>query len=225
LRWLARRLNAGAKSADRFALAGKSAGGAVPVGAGVPAPIGVDAGDEQSVRDFFSGASGSFDHLAMIIKAALPHDTFPEQRPETPCVAAFETKFWGQYRLARPRRGNGYDPTVRWCSLRASASRRGHPRHVRGQCDETPRTEALARVLAVGNSRRFRVNTVIARAGRRPGRSIRRSPKRFAKSWCSTCRWARLGGAAEIAEAYLYLFRQCLHYRQRGWWSTAASPC
>jgi NAD(P)-dependent dehydrogenase (short-subunit alcohol dehydrogenase family) len=52
----------------------------------------VDAGDEQSVRDFFRRV-GSFDHLAMIIKAALPHDTFLSSDLNA-VRAAFEGDFY-----------------------------------------------------------------------------------------------------------------------------------
>ena len=59
----------------------------------------VDASDEQSVVGFFQRV-GPFDHLAATIKPQLPSGRFLEN--EVGAVhAAFEAKFWGQYRLTK----------------------------------------------------------------------------------------------------------------------------
>lgn len=59
----------------------------------------VDATDDQSVAEFL-GRVGSFDHLAATIKPTLPAGGFVEN-DLLAVQAAFEAKFWGQYRLAK----------------------------------------------------------------------------------------------------------------------------
>ena len=59
----------------------------------------VDASDDQSVADFFRRV-GHFDHLAATIKPQLPSGRFIENDVGA-AVAAFDAKFWGQYRLAK----------------------------------------------------------------------------------------------------------------------------
>ena len=159
----------------------------------------VDAGDEQSVRDFFRRV-GSFDHLAMIIKAALPHDTFLSSDLNA-VRAAFETKFWGQYRLAR-HAAEWLRPDGSMVFTSGVASRRATP-GMSVVSAMNAATEALARVLAVELAP-IRVNTVS------PGLVDARpldpaQPERLQKL-VQYVPLARLGGAAEIAEAYLYLF-------------------
>lgn len=84
----------------------------------------VDASDEQSVADFFRRV-GHFDHLAVTIKPQLPSGRFLENDVDA-AIAAFDAKFWGQYRLAKHGaqyiRQNG---SIAFTS--GIASRRGYP--------------------------------------------------------------------------------------------------
>ncbi|MBK8384188.1 MAG: SDR family oxidoreductase [Candidatus Accumulibacter sp.] len=151
------------------------------------------------MRDFFRRV-GSFDHLAMIIKAALPHDTFLSSDLNA-VRAAFETKFWGQYRLAR-HAAEWLRPDGSMVFTSGVASRRATP-GMSVVSAMNAATEALARVLAVELAP-IRVNTVS------PGLVDARpldpaQPERLQKL-VQYVPLARLGGTAEIAEAYLYLF-------------------
>lgn len=159
----------------------------------------VDAGDEQSVRDFFRRV-GSFDHLAMIIKAALPHDTFLSSDLNA-VRAAFETKFWGQYRLAR-HAAEWLRPDGSMVFTSGVASRRATP-GMSVVSAMNAATEALARVLAVELAP-IRVNTVSP--GLVDARPLDPAQPERLQRLVQYVPLARLGGAAEIAEAYLYLF-------------------
>ncbi len=65
-------------------------------------PVGievVDACSDASVSAFFSRV-GTFDHMAVTIKPNLPSGAFLDNDIAT-VQAAFDTKFWGQYRLVK----------------------------------------------------------------------------------------------------------------------------
>src|SRR5512139_1617472 len=116
-------INAGAqlviasRTRDKLNAAAKQLGGCVHTEM-------VDAADEQSVVDFFRRV-GHFDHLAITIKPQFPSGRFLENGTGA-AMAAFDAKFWGQYRLAKHGaqyiRKNG---SIAFTS--GIASRRGYP--------------------------------------------------------------------------------------------------
>jgi len=84
----------------------------------------LDATDEHSTTEFFRHV-GSFDHLVISIKPSIPTGSFLENAMAA-VGAAFDAKFWGQYRLAKhgaPHiRPNG---SITFTS--GTASRRSYP--------------------------------------------------------------------------------------------------
>ncbi len=159
----------------------------------------VDAADEQSVADFFQRV-GPFDHLVASIKPALPTGRFIEN--DTSAVqAAFDAKFWGQYRLARhgapfirPRGSIVFTSGI--------AAVRSYP-GLSAVSAMNAATEALARGLAVELAP-IRVNVVS------PGfvDSEPSNPQRAQhyRTLAPNLPLDRLGSADEVAAAYLYLF-------------------
>lgn len=159
----------------------------------------VDASDEQSVADFFLRV-GHFDHLAVTIKPQLPSGRFLENDVDA-AIAAFDAKFWGQYRLAKHGaqyiRQNG---SIAFTS--GIASRRGYPGYSAVSAMNAA-TEALAKAIAIELAP-IRVNTVC------PGFVDTEPPTsgrtQYIKKLSPTLPLNRLGTTSEIADAYLYLF-------------------
>lgn len=159
----------------------------------------VDASDEQSVADFFRRV-GHFDHLAITIKPQLPSGRFLENDVGA-AIAAFDAKFWGQYRLAKQGaqyiRKNG---SITFTS--GIASRRGYLGYSAVSAMNAA-TEALAQAIAIELAP-IRVNTVC------PGFVDTEPPtsgrSQHVKILSPTLPLSRLGTASEIADAYLYLF-------------------
>lgn len=159
----------------------------------------VDASDEQSVVDFFRRI-GPFDHLAATIKPQLPSGRFIEN--EVAAVnAAFEAKFWGQYRLAK--HGAQYiRPNGSIVLTSGIASQRSYLRYSAVSAMNAA-TEALSKAIATELSP-IRVNTVC------PGFVDTEPPTparaKYVKTLSPSLPLNRLGTANEVAEAYLYLF-------------------
>ena len=159
----------------------------------------VDASDDQSVADFFQRV-GHFDHLAITIKPQLPTGRFLENNIGA-AIAAFDAKFWGQYRLAKHGanfiRQNG---SITFTS--GIASRRSYLGYSAVSAINAA-TEALAKAIAIELAP-IRVNTVcpgfVDTEPPKPGRAQR------VKALSPTLPLNRLGAASEIADAYLYLF-------------------
>jgi len=159
----------------------------------------VDASDEQSVTNFFHRV-GSFDHLAVTIKPQLPSGRFLENNMDA-AIAAFDAKFWGQYRLAKHAvqyvRKNG---SITFTS--GIASRRGYLGYSAVSAMNSA-TEALSKAIALELAP-IRVNTVC------PGFVDTEPPTsgraQHVKVLSPTLPLNRLGIASEIADAYLYLF-------------------
>lgn len=159
----------------------------------------VDASDELSVADFFRRV-GHFDHLVVTIKPPLPSGRFLENEVGA-AIAAFDAKFWGQYRLAKLGapyiRQNG---SIIFTS--GIAARRGYPGYAAVSAMNAA-TEALAQAIAVELAP-IRVNTVC------PGFVDTQPPTsgraQHVKTLSPTLPLNRLGAASEIADAYLYLF-------------------
>lgn len=159
----------------------------------------VDASDDQSVADFFQRV-GHFDHLAITIKPQLQSGRFLENEISA-AISAFDTKFWGQYRLAK--RGAQYirqNGSIIFTS--GIASRRSYPGYSVVSAMNAA-TEALAQAIAVELAP-IRVNTVcpgfVDTEPPTPGRA------HHVMSLSPTLPLHRLGAASEIADAYLYLF-------------------
>jgi NAD(P)-dependent dehydrogenase (short-subunit alcohol dehydrogenase family) len=159
----------------------------------------VDASDDQSVADFFRRV-GHFDHLAVTIKPQLPSGRFLENEVGA-AMAAFDSKFWGQYRLAKHGaqyiRENG---SITFTS--GIASRRSYPGYSAVSAMNAA-TEALAKAIAIELAP-IRVNTAC------PGFVDTEPPTsgraQHIKVLSPTLPLNRLGIASEIADAYLYLF-------------------
>jgi NAD(P)-dependent dehydrogenase (short-subunit alcohol dehydrogenase family) len=159
----------------------------------------VDASDEKSVVDFFRRV-GDFDHLAITIKPQLPSGRFLENDVGA-AIAAFDAKFWGQYRLAR--HGAPYvRPNGSITFTSGVASRRGYPGYSAVSAMNAA-TEALAKAIAIELAP-IRVNTVcpgfVDTEPPTPGRAA------HVKTLSPMLPLNRLGAASEIADAYLYLF-------------------
>lgn len=155
----------------------------------------VDASDEKSVVDFFDRV-GPFDHLAVSIKPQLPSGRFLDN--ELSAVnAAFDAKFWGQYRLAK--HGAPYirqDGSIVLTS--GIAARRSYPGYSAISAMNAA-TEALAKAIAIKLAP-LRVNCVC------PGFVDGDPPIAGRAQYVRTLALDRLGATNEIAEAYLYLF-------------------
>lgn len=191
-------LNAGAevviasRSRDKLQAAAKQLGGRVTVEQ-------VDVSDEQAVIEFFERV-GPFDHLAATIKPQLPSGKFLEN-DLTAVHAAFDAKFWGQYRLAKHavRHIRPHGSIVLTSGV---ASRRGYPGYSAVSAMNAA-TEALASAIAIELAP-IRVNTVcpgfVDADTPIPGRAA------YVKKLAPNLPLDRLGAANEIAAAYLYLF-------------------
>lgn len=159
----------------------------------------VDVTDQQSVSDFFDRV-GPFDHLTATIKPSLPAGQFV-QNDLLAVQAAFEAKFWGQYRLAKT--GIPYirpDGSIVFTS--GIASRRGYPGYSAVSVMNAA-TEALTRAIAIELAP-VRVNCVCPGfVDTVPPTSGRAS---HVKALSPTLPLDRPGTASEVAEAYLYLF-------------------
>lgn len=159
----------------------------------------VDASNDASVADFFRRV-GHFDHLAVTIKPQLPSGQFLENDVGA-AMAAFDAKFWGQYRLAKHgvqfMRKNG---SITFTS--GIASRRSYPGYSTVSAMNAA-TEMLAKAIAIELAP-IRVNTVC------PGFVDTEPPTsgraQHVKALSPTLPLNRLGIADEIADAYLYLF-------------------
>lgn len=159
----------------------------------------VDAADDQSVTDFYHRV-GQFDHLVITIKPQLPSGRFLEN-DVVAVMAAFDAKFWGQYRLAKQGaqyiRENG---SITFTS--GIASQRGYPGYSAVSAMNAA-TEALANAIAIELAP-IRVNTVcpgfVDTEPPIPGRA------HHVKALSPTLPLNRLGAASEVADAYLYLF-------------------
>lgn len=191
-------LNAGAevviasRSLDKLHAAAKQLGGRVTVEQ-------VDVSDEQAVIDFFARV-GPFDHLAATIKPQLPSGKFLEN--DLAAVdAAFDAKFWGQYRLAKHavRHIRPHGSIVLTSGI---AARRSYPGYSAVSAINAA-TEALASAIAIELAP-IRVNTVC------PGFVDADTPipgrVDYVKKLAPSLPLDRLGAAKEIADAYLYLF-------------------
>lgn len=159
----------------------------------------VDAADEQSIADFFRRV-GHFDHLAITIKPHIRSDRFLESEVSA-AIAAFDAKFWGQYRLAKHGapyiRKNG---SIIFTS--GIASRRGYIGYSAVSAMNAA-TETLANAIAIELAP-IRVNTVcpgfVETEPPTPGRA------QYIETLSPTLPLKRLAAASDIADAYLYLF-------------------
>lgn len=159
----------------------------------------VDAADEQSIADFFRRV-GHFDHLAITIKPHIRSERFLENEVSA-AIAAFDAKFWGQYRLAKHGapyiRKNG---SIIFTS--GIASRRGYIGYSAVSAMNAA-TEALANAIAIELAP-IRVNTVcpgfVETEPPTPGRA------QYIETLSPTLPLKRLAAASDIADAYLYLF-------------------
>lgn len=166
----------------------------------------VDVTDEASVREF-AERIGPIDHLVMSIKPHLPAGPFLENELSA-VQAAFDAKFWGQYRLAKQLApailpGGSIVFTSGVAAHRAYAG-------FSAVSAMNAATEALARALATELAP-IRVNTVC------PGFVETTPPSgRYerVKSLLPSLPLERLGRPQEIAEAYLYLMSS--HYSTGG---------
>ncbi|MDX8399187.1 MAG: SDR family oxidoreductase [Gallionellaceae bacterium] len=180
------------RSLDKLNAAAKQLGGNVVVEQ-------VDVSDEQSVIAFFQRV-GQFDHLAATIKPQLPSAKFLDNDMAA-VSAAFDAKFWGQYRLAKhavPQiRPNG---SIVFTS--GVASRRSYPGFSAVSAMNAA-TEALASAIAIELAP-IRVNTVcpgfVDADTPIPGRAD------YVQTLASNLPLQRLAAADEIARAYLHLF-------------------
>ncbi len=159
----------------------------------------VDAADDRSVTDFYHRV-GQFDHLAITIKPQLPSGRFIEN-DVVAVMAAFDAKFWGQYRLAKQGvqyiRENG---SITFTS--GIAARRSYHGYSAISAMNAA-TEALAKAIAIELAP-IRVNTVcpgfVDTEPPIPGRA------QHVMALSPTLPLNRLGAVSEIADAYLYLF-------------------
>jgi len=158
----------------------------------------VDIDDECSISSLFARV-GHFDHLVVTARRRVPPTCFRE----TPCdcaMQAFDTKFWGQFRLAQHAceflRDGG---SITLSSGTAGA--RAYPGHSVNAAINGA-TEALARTLAVELAP-IRVN-VVSPCFADDGTN---SPQRLSGALTLLGRIpsGRLATCAEIARAYLFL--------------------
>jgi len=180
------------RSSQKLSAAAKQLGG------GAQTEV-VDATNDESVADFFRRA-GHFDHLAVTIKPPLPAGRFLENEVDA-VMAAFDAKFWGQYRLAKQGaqyiRQNG---SITFTS--GIASRRSYPGYSAVSAMNAA-TEALTKAIAIELAP-IRVNAVcpgfVDTEPPTPGRA------QHVKTLAPILPMNRLATASEIAGAYLYLF-------------------
>lgn len=159
----------------------------------------LDATDEKSIVDFFD-RTGPFDHLAMTIKPKLPSGRFLENEIST-VMAAFDAKFWGQYRLAKAAM-RYVQPNGSIVMTSGVASLRHFPGYSAVSAANAA-IEALSKSLAVELAP-IRVNTVC------PGfvcdGGTGSSREQHVRSLLPHLPLNRLAKASEIADAYLFLF-------------------
>lgn len=159
----------------------------------------LDATSEESISAFLSQV-GSFDHLAMTIKPAIPTGAFLENNIGA-AQAAFDAKFWGQYRLARqcaPHiRPNG---SIAFTS--GIASRRIYPGYSAVSVVNSA-VEALSKALAVELAP-IRVNCVCPGFVDTEPTNLERA--NHVRALAPNLPADRLAHANEIADAYLFLF-------------------
>ncbi|MDD5056341.1 MAG: SDR family oxidoreductase [Sideroxydans sp.] len=159
----------------------------------------VDVSDEQSVIEFFERV-GAFDHLAATIKPQLPSGKFLDNDLAA-VSAAFDAKFWGQYRLAKHavRHIRPHGSIVLTSGV---AAQRSYPGYSIVSAMNAA-TEALARAIAIEIAP-IRVNTVC------PGFVDADTPiagrADYVRKLAPNLPLDRLGAADEIAAAYLFLF-------------------
>lgn len=180
------------RSLEKLHAAAKQLGGRVTVEQ-------VDVANEQSVIEFFDRI-GPFDHLAATIKPQLPSGKFLEN--DLAAVhAAFDAKFWGQYRLAKNAVSH-IRPHGSIVLTSGVASRRSYPGYSAVSAMNAA-TEALAGAIAIELAP-IRVNTVC------PGFVDADPPisgrADYVKRLAPNLPLDRLGTSKEIADAYLYLF-------------------
>jgi len=159
----------------------------------------VDASSDQSVANLFQKV-GSFDHLAITIKPQLPSKQFLENEIDM-AMAAFNAKFWGQYRLAKfgVKHINPKGSIVFTSGIASCRSYEGYS--VVSAMNAA--TESLAKSIATELAP-IRVNVVC------PG-FVETNPPTIArvqhiKKISPNIPLDRLATANEIADAYLYLF-------------------
>jgi NAD(P)-dependent dehydrogenase (short-subunit alcohol dehydrogenase family) len=159
----------------------------------------LDASNEEAVIDFFASV-GEFDHLAATIKPELPAKSFLEN--DTNAVrAACDAKFWGQYYLAKHgaklvREGGSITLTS------GIASTHPYPGYSAVSVMNAA-VESLSRAIAIELAP-IRVNTVCP--GFVNATTQQSSRVQYVKKLAPNLPLNRLADAAEIADAYLYLF-------------------
>ncbi len=159
----------------------------------------VDVCSEHSVTEFFHRV-GEFDHLAATIKPQLPSGKFLQNETEA-AMAAFDAKFWGQYRLLKHAVGQVREggSMVLTSGIAAARSYDGYS----AVSAMNAATEALVKAVALELAP-VRVNAVC------PGFVDTTPPAagslQYVKNISPRLPLDRLGHADEIAEAYLYLF-------------------
>lgn len=158
----------------------------------------LDATDEHSSTEFFRRV-GSFDHLVVSIKPSMPSGHFLENEMAAVC-AAFDAKFWGQYRLAKlgaPHIRPGGSITF----TSGVASRRTYPGYSAVSAINAA-VEALCKAVAVELAP-IRVNCVCPGFVDTEPPSISRA--QHVRTLAPNLPLDRLGVASEIADTYLYL--------------------
>lgn len=159
----------------------------------------VDASDDQSVVTFFERL-GHFDHMAITIKPHLPSARFLDNDIAA-TRAAFDAKFWGQYRLVKHgvKHVNEGGSIVLTSGI---AAQRSYPGYSIVSAMNAA-TEALCKSLATELAP-IRVNCVS------PGFVDATSPiigrYAYVKALVPHLPLDRLGVAQEIADAYFFLF-------------------
>lgn len=159
----------------------------------------VDATDDASVAALFDRI-GTIDHMAVTIKPSLPSGRFTDN--DIGLVhAAFEAKFWGQYRLAKAALAslsqNG--SIVLTSGIAAQRSYLGYS--IVSAMNAA--TDALVKAMAIEIAP-LRVNAVSPGFVEADGNQEQRL--RYAKSVGANFPLERLGRADEIAAAYIHLF-------------------
>ena len=158
----------------------------------------LDATDECSTTAFFRRV-GPFDDLVISIKPSLPSDRFLES-DMVAVGAAFDTKFWGQYRLAKHATSH-IRPGGSITFTSGVASRRTYP-----GCSAISAMNAAVEALCKSVAAEIapiRVNCVC------PGFVDTEPPSSsralHVRAMAPNLPLDRLGIAMEIADAYLYL--------------------
>ena len=167
------------------------------LGAHVRAHV-LDATDEHSITEFFRHV-GSFDHLVISIKPSIPTGHFLEN--EMAAVgAAFDAKFWGQYRLAK-HGASHIRPSGSITFTSGIASHRSYPGYSAVSAINAA-VEALCKAVAA-ELVPIRVNCVC------PGFVDTDPPNnsraQHVRTLAPNLPLDRLGVASEIADSYLYL--------------------